>query len=465
MKALFEGLLDDNIFNDIDNQVVGDWLKDHASGQYKTMQLKDGTLKVWGTLIIKKAQSIPPLRISFLEGNLYIEHSDIETLTGLFNPGYANKIRGNIFITGCPKLHDISALPATLDGDISISDCKSLRSLEGVYCMAGGVSIMRCGKRFSKAAVQKAFPASVNIYCSEEELIANLNESFQDPVLIRLYEQLRNGKKKFSITDMLGNHTQLDKITPSMRETFKMPADEAKMKKAINAIIVRGGVYGFFVTEDWDGDFVYFYNKDGLEYCLDAEHKWQQAGVLLKVSEIRAHLSPTSPYMSNIKYVHVWKPVGLDTYDISSQRRVAQAGIVTNDPGYLKLILRNQRDRYKAAVAKIKSMRKSDAYKNKAAEVERIMERFTKFVNKLIADPKWAGSIGYQASSVFDSIRQGYIRGNPYQRYGVIYAFQQWSNNVVRTLSGNADRMTVIDPTELDKAIAWANDELTKVGL
>ena len=273
MKSLYEGLLDDNIFNDVDNAIVSDCLKANCKGKYKTMQLKDGTLKVWGTMIIKGAVTIPTIRISFLEGALYIEDCQIVSLDGVFNPGYSNKIKGDINITGCPKLHDISALPATLDGDISITDCKSLRSLDGVHCLAGEVSIMRCGKRFSKAAVQKAFPASVAIYCSEEDKVPNITESFQDPVLIRLYDQLRNAKMKYDMGSMFGTYLQLDKITPSMRETFKMPADEAKMKKAINAIIVRGGVDGFFVTEDFDGNFKYFYDRFGNEYNLTTKNK------------------------------------------------------------------------------------------------------------------------------------------------------------------------------------------------
>lgn len=464
MKSLLEGLLDDNIFNDIDNEVVGDWLKKNASGQYKSMSLKDGTLKVWGTLIIKKVDTIPPLRISFLEGNLYIENAQIETLNGIFNPGYANKIRGNISITGCPKLHDISALPVMLDGDVSISDCKSLRSLDGVRCLAGEVSIMRCGKRFSKAAVQKAFPASVTIYCSEEDEIPNITESFQDPVLIRLYDQLRNAKLKYRINDMFGSHLQIDKVTPSMRETFKIPADEAKMKKAINAIIVRNGVDGFFVTEDFDGNFKYFYDRFGNEYNLATQYRGLQRGDVLKVSEVRQNLSTSDWHMSNIKYVHVWKPVGIGNSEIQGERRRSREGMVTNDKRYLKTILQEQRDRYKAAVAKIKAARKSDVYKNKVAEVDKIMERFSKFMNKLIADNSWASSIGYKASPVFDSIRQGYVRGSDFQRYGVIYAFQQWSSNVVRTLAGEANTWTKIDSTELDKAIAWADKELSGVG-
>lgn len=57
------------------------------------MQLKDGTLKVWGTMIIKGTATIPAIRISFLEGVLYIEDCQITSLDGLFNPGYSNRIK------------------------------------------------------------------------------------------------------------------------------------------------------------------------------------------------------------------------------------------------------------------------------------------------------------------------------------------------------------------------------------
>lgn len=466
MKSLYEGLLDDNIFNDVDNAIVSDWLKANCKGKYKTMQLKDGTLKVWGTMIIKGAVTIPTIRISFLEGILHIEDCQITSLDGLFNPGYSNKIKGDINITGCPKLVDVKALPPTLDGNISITDCKSLRSLDGVHCLAGEVSIMRCGKRFSKAAVQKAFPASVTIYCSEEDEMPNITESFQDPVLIRLYDQLRNTKQKFNLNEFFGSHLQLDKVTPSMRETFKMPADEAKMKKAVNTIIVRGGADGFFATEDFDGNFINFYNSNGVCYDLPADenNRWGKRGRALSVSDIRSNISKDSYAMTNIKYVHVWKPVDVGNGQIHWDRREAQRGTVTNDPKYLKNLLYNQRDRYKAAVARIKATRKSGVYMNKVKEVDKIMERFSKFMNKLIADASWASSIGYKASFVFDSIRRGHMRDSTSQRYGVVYAFQQWSYNVVRTLAGKADSWTKIDSSELDKAIAWADRELSNVG-
>lgn len=52
---LQEGILDDmdDILDNVEAGAVDDWLKEYASGKYKTMKLKNGTRKVWGTLIIK----------------------------------------------------------------------------------------------------------------------------------------------------------------------------------------------------------------------------------------------------------------------------------------------------------------------------------------------------------------------------------------------------------------------------
>ena len=211
-------------------------------------------------------------------------------------------------------------------------------------------------------------------------------------------------------------------------------------------------------------NFKYFYDRFGNEYNLTTKNKWEQHGYPLKVSEIRQSLTGSDWHMSNIKFVHVWKPVDVRNDSIRGERRLSREGMVTNDKEYLKKLLRDQRARYKAAVAKIKAARKSDVYKNKVEEVDKIMERFSKFVNKLIADNSWASSIGYRASLVFDSIRRGFEPGSNFQQYGVIYAFQTWSYNVVRTLAGKADIYTKIDSTNLDKAIAWADKELSSVG-
>lgn len=472
MIDLYEGLLDGGIFNDIEKTVVTDWLKQNAQGNYKTMLLKNGTLKIWGRLILN-SDNIPPLRISFLEGNLYIENSNLTSLEGLFDD--LPKIKGNIEITNCPNLTDLTGLPHMIDGDITVTNCKSLRSLEGVNCLAGEVQIMKCGKRFSKSTVSKAFPAAIRIYCSEEDIIADLNEavvneSFEDPVLVRLYDQLRNLKLKLNIPDLFGAGIQLDKITPSMRETFRIPQDVAKMKSAVNSIVIRGGVNGFIATESFDGEFGYLYNTWGYRFDLHTpanDWAWyarDSNGTRMKVSEIRSDLSAGSRLLSDTKFVHVWKPVGIDAHTIRGDRAAAKSGLIEFDKKSLDRILRVQQDRYRAAVKQLKASRKSDSYKSKVAEVDKIMTRFTKFMHKLIMDPAWANSIGYKRDLVFNVIRKGYIKGALHQEYGVIYAFQCWSNSIVRTLAGDG-LYSKIDSTDLDKALARADERLSDVGM
>lgn len=472
MIDLYEGLLDGGIFNDIEKTVVTDWLKQNAQGNYKTMLLKNGTLKIWGRLILN-SDNIPPLRISFLEGNLYIENSNLTSLEGLFDD--LPKIKGNIEITNCPNLTDLTGLPHMIDGDITVTNCKSLRSLEGVNCLAGEVQIMKCGKRFSKSAVSKAFPAAIRIYCSEEDIIADLNEavvneSFEDPVLVRLYDQLRNLKLKLNIPELFGTGIQLDKITPSMRETFRIPQDVAKMKSAVNSIVVRGGVNGFIATESFDGEFGYLYNTWGDRFDLHTpanDRAWYARGsngTRMKVSEIRSDLSAGSRLLSDTKFVHVWKPVGIEAHTIRGDRAAAKSGLIEFDKESLDKILRDQQNRYRAAVKQLKATRKSDVYKSKVAEVDKIMTRFTKFMHKLIMDPAWANSIGYKRDFVFDAIRKGYIKGALHQEYGVIYAFQCWSNSIVRTLAGDG-LYSKIDSTDLDKALARADERLSDVGM
>lgn len=472
MKSLYEGLLDDNIFNDIDKAIAVDWLKDNVKSEYKVKQLKTGELKVWGKLVIKGVDEIGWLNISQLDGDLYIENCGIIDLNRIFAE-YA-RVNGDIHITGCNKLSDISGLPHYVDGDISITNCPVLKELTGVDCLAGEVSIMRCGKRFKEGAVKKVFPAAVKVFCSEEEYEANINEAFvneafQDPILIRLYDQLRNNKKKFRMTEMFGPATRLDQISPSCRTTFTHDEEKEMLKAARKILANKNRDMGFIVTEDWDGKFVVFFNNNQAIYWLGEggfPDSWRHDDYseIGSVTDLLNLLKTGSRYMTNIKYVHIWNTT-YDRYDIQVKRRDARNGSIdAHDPEQVRNILREQQDRYKRAVKAIKTARDSDKYKATAAKVDAIMVRFSKFMNKLIKDPSWASTIGYKADLVFDAIRKGYVRGATYQEYGVIYAFQNWANSITRALA-HETTYGQIDDTELLKAVARADKRLSDVGL
>ena len=472
MKSLYEGLLDDNIFNDIDKAIAVDWLKANVKSQYKVMQLKSGELKVWGKLIIKDVDEIGWLNIASLEGDLYIENCGIIDLNRVFSEHA--KVKGNVYITGCPKLMDISGLPYMVDGDVTITNCLALKELTDVKCLAGEVSIMRCGKRFKDSVVRKAFPAAVNVFCSEEDVEANLNEAFineafQDPVLIRLYDQIRNLRKKFKLTTMFGDQTRLDQITPSMRTTFKY-GDEKKMLTAARKILANTNRdNGFIVTEDHDGKFCILFNNQQAIYWLQEggfPNSWNNSDYqhIGNVNELLDMLKSTSPRMTGIRYIHIWS-LPTDRWQVQRERESNRDGMIdVRDKDKMRRFLHDQQDKYRRSVKAIKALRNTDQYKAVVAKVTDIMERFSKFMNKLIADPKWAASIGYKASYIFDAIRKGYERGASYQEYGVIYEFQRWSNEITRTLSQEST-YGKIDDSDLLEAIERADKRLKEVGL
>lgn len=109
---------------------VDDWLKEYASGKYKTMKLKNGTRKVWGTLIIKNFHEdhFPALNISRLEGSMYIENCSAEDLTGLF--AEESFLTNDLHITKCDNLTDMTGAPFHVGGWLYVTAC--MKSREGM---------------------------------------------------------------------------------------------------------------------------------------------------------------------------------------------------------------------------------------------------------------------------------------------------------------------------------------------
>lgn len=463
MKSLYESLLDDGVFSDIETTIISDWMDTYCSGGYKTKTLKDGSLKISGTLIIKNAKDIPPIRISEINGTMSIENCGMKSLADIFAGKYA-WIKGDLSITNCKNLEDVSDLPMSIDGDVSIVGCQSLRSLEGVDCMARGVSIMKCGKRFGKATVQKCFKIARRIYCSEEEVEANICEAFSDPVLIRMWEQMKNLKLRYDTKDLFGRNLALDQITASCRNSYDMSDGEKDMLKDARSVL-NGKSLGFIVTESYDGQFMHLYNNQNFCYILYKKPEYPNTKPL-RVNEVLGYLSSSAERMIDIQFVHVYHLDSIEsTWKKRSDRIETRKGMITNDPETLKQILRDQRDRYAKAVRQIKALRESGKYKEWLDKVEAVMNRFSTFMNKYIRDPKWGDSVRFSAEEVFDSIRQGYRRERRYQRYGVIYAFQLWSRNVVKTAVGQGDTWTDTSTDELEDALDWADQALKAVGL
>jgi hypothetical protein len=449
MRTLVEGLFDDDFGETFDRELLENWLKENAEGTFKSQYLaKKRYTKIWGDVVIRNVAAIPPINVGEINGSVHIVNCGITSLAGIF---YEHcRCNGSISITGCKNLTDISQLPYIIDGSLEIVNCPSLRSLDGENGFAGDISIMKCGKRFTQAQISKRFTCSGRVYCSMDDEIPNLNEAFQDAILTRMYDQLI--KRKIKITNFqgtLGNAFNLAKLSSANRTTFKMPQELDKAKKAVNKFSNYKGT-GFAITETFDGEFKNLFTS-GLEVWDLTEDKGKGYGAhqstSCRPSEFMEYFDPSTYEggfaLANVQYIHVYRPVlGKDGKDsdwtelnkLHTQRRDAKQGIVSNDPRYLEQLIRDNRERYKNEVKKLRALRGSQQYMGVANRVQKIMDRFNKIITKMVQDPSWSDKNRYTIDSLFLKIRNGYNSNSRFQDYGLLYVFRRW----VETLTNEA---------------------------
>lgn len=489
MKTLeqiyFEGLLDiDQTDKELTAEIRTEWLKQNGTGQFKVMALKDGTMKVWGKVIIKTTDdSLPPLKISYLEGNIYIEKCpNLTNLKSLFASEYS-KCKGSVNITACPKLDSLEGLPAFIDDWIRITDCKSFKSLETLPKSAEGVSIIKCGKRFTKSQIEQKCN-TIHVLCSaetDEELITEMvNEAVMDPNIARFWKQVQKDKPGFKLQDITSQNVELDQIAPSDCTTYNTyTTDDKKLATALRSLVSTRE--GFVLAEDDKHDFIYalsirwgaryvylMYPKDpakrpgGFYYWGTNPNEESATGFINWVTKYAREL--------NIHWLHFYR-LDVDSFNARAKKRndrhSSRIGMVDMSDEGLKEFAKEQKERYRKAVAQLKSLKQSEKYLAVANKVEAIMNRFNKVITKMIKDPAWAKANDWKISHVFDAIRQGYNSSSRSQRYGVLYSFKNWAQAIVKDMSGESSTWDKPDgyKKQLDDALAWADKELSAIGL
>lgn len=469
MKTLRESLLDADLLDkSVDTVVLQGWLNNHSTSKVKTHVTKIG-LEVRGNIIIRDCDNIPPLGICRLYGDLFIENSSCPNPDGLFTE-YAT-VEGNINVTGCQNISGLGWLPRYVD-TLSVFNCPAIKSLDGINCFADTVSIMKCGKKFKESAIRAAFKGTGQVFCAAEGEVATIVESFNDPIITRLYKQLQDEKLEYEVESMISGSVRLDKILPSMRTTFSVEDNDKAIKAARKIVANRNADHGFIVTEDYDGKFIDLYNSGKVHYKLLKARYGNAPEHLNKVNDILGRLYIGSSGMDNIKYIHIWNLAtsGISyRYEINAERRKARDGMIDpHDTEQMRRILREQQSRYKRTVAAIKAERGSERYKKVTAQVEALMNRFTKFMSRIISDPSWASGQSYKIEAVFNAFRKGYEPGSKVQpEYGLLYSFQNWSRRIIQVLS--KDELTYGNEVEyakaLQKAMERADFRLKQVGM
>lgn len=490
---LEESILDmDSVIDNIDSNLMDDWFKNYVKGSYKVKKLRNNTYQIQGSINITKyyENEFPNIFISKVTGNVYIEDCNVQSLKGLFSEGC--EIKGTLSITNCNQITDLQYAPESIK-NLSITSCSKFKSLDGVPRFIDTISIMKCGKKFTKNQIQKSVSFVQNIFCSMEEENEGvyLNESLMDPILLRAMDQYKKSHIQVKLSNLFNQFLlQLDKITPSMRETYSISSEKEQLFKCLRKIYAKPSAasknYGVVFFEDSFGNFFQIVDAYGYIYRLKVDintHKlvpnqpFEYSTLIKSYNQLLDRIENPTKYlygeMLDLKYVHVFNITNmkdLSTADIITQRSKAKQGVIDMSKEGLKQYWRAQQERYKLAIKQLKSIRNSDQYKNTANQVANIMDRFTKFMQKLINDPKWASNIPEFAKyDIFNTIQSSptVSSKSPYRSPGgLIYNFQYWSDYVVKQQLGVKTYGNIENyAKDLQNNIRDADRALQRVGL
>ena len=168
-----------------------------CKGNFTPVYFKDGSVRVNGKLIIT---GLSTDKIYFncrdFHGKLIIENcTKLETLEGSFLEKFA-VFDGSITINQCPSLTTLKGIPGLIKGDLSITNCKKLKSCEGIESVFGNLYWSGNGKKYDIDTLKEKTRVIKKIFCSCEDIDASIteglvNEALNNPWLQKLAAQLK----------------------------------------------------------------------------------------------------------------------------------------------------------------------------------------------------------------------------------------------------------------------------------
>ena len=201
ITPLSEGLFDmeggDRLEKGVEKDLNDMFLKS-CKGDFKTVYFKDGSVRVNGKLIISHTD-VERININCRDfhGKLIIENCP--KLVG-FEGSFLEKFAvfdGSITINQCPSLVSLKGLPGLIKGDLSVTNCKKLKSIDGVDSVFGNFYWSGNGKKYTEEEIKGRTSVIKKIFCGGEEIVANIEEgtlvveAFNNQWLQRLALQLK----------------------------------------------------------------------------------------------------------------------------------------------------------------------------------------------------------------------------------------------------------------------------------
>ena len=518
IASLSEGMFDLEGGDRLEKGIAKDSTKmflDTCKGSFNAVYYKDGGCRVNGKLIISGVESEQLyVNIKDFHGKLIIENCPkLTTLQDSFLSKMA-VFDGSVTINACPSLTSVIGLPGLIKGDLSITNCKKLKSIDGIDTVFGNVYWQGNGKKYTEEQLKDVVHVIKKIFCGETEIEANVEEglvveAFNNPWLQRLAAQFKKYPyKEYSwrdnepdrynkVNDVFSKYSRLsrmygrvlDKITSDDVDAYDMSNEKDKkdLAKAFwDAYSAKNnnGADLFLVYKEDIGEFIggfgYVWRprgsqNEGVQWIYfptkdSGPRKMGEGNNYTKTEAKQKLLDYGNGYTvvvinSGSKTGTDWKSINT----IKSQRQEAQRGVINpGDVEQYKEIAAANLKRYKDAVAQIKLDRKkkdeASGYDKVIDEYEQIQMRIIKFVRGITKDPKQFHK--YEVEGFLNWCRDE-RRRNPNYRWGsktqseyygengLVYYFNRFMDNYL-TCFGDSYKSSVdtSDYTYLETATA-----------
>jgi len=505
-EGLFDMEGDERLEKGVEKDLNDMFLKS-CKGNFKTVYFKDGSVRVNGKLIISHTDVE---HINFnckdFHGKLIIENCP--KLVG-FEGSFLEKIAvfdGSITINQCPSLVSLVGLPGLIKGDLSVTNCKKLKSIDGVDSVFGNFYWSGNGKKYTEEEIKGRTSVIKKIFCGEEEMVANIeesfiNEAFNNQWLQKLAAQLKKYPYKESswktdykevetyntvqqlfadygrISSGAGNlGRMLDKISNEDIDVYDMSNDGDKkdLLKAFYNSYSMGDAHGsdiMLVFNEDLGEFVKAYgyvsrlrgSQNDTIACVNLPYKGgyyrEYKSTHLTKTEVKSNLMNLGAgYTVVVINSGESTGTGIDArYKLRTDRSNAQKGVINpGDIEQYKEIAKANLKRYKDLLAQMRLERKksdnTDSYDKLIDEYEKIQMRVIKMIRGVAKNPKSFKS--YEVEGFLQWLRDE-MRRNPnykwnskssgpqyYGEYGLMYYFKGFMNRYMECF-GNSYKNSV----------------------
>jgi hypothetical protein len=382
-------------------------------------------------------------KIKKVDGNLSIYKSKLVTLENIFTDDA--EITGQLTIEDNDNLISLRGLPTTINS-VTITGNKKLTDIDVMLNVNGNAYISKNGKKFSKDELSKKMNVSKNIFCSVEpyDIIVESEmfmEAFKAPQLKLIWDGIKAASKgaereeRVSFNDI--THIAWDKLDAS--NITELDAREPKCEKMMRAYC-QFKIRGLIVTMNAKGEpLKMFYNKNMTiihpklrEHTFMSWHKkltkYDINDRHLNTSTVIASLTEWDNYTGNnneyadfkvdsVLFIEIPEELSQEWRKKYNDRREARKGAVAlmrgkertgeyrNDKAglnwygdeidykyirYFQDIANENRERYNKAIIKIRTEKAmmTDAFKNLKARIDKIFDRYTELLDKILKNPK-----------------------------------------------------------------------------